>query len=267
MKLAVITGASSGIGREFARQLRENGEADAFWLVARRQEKLEELARELDCPCRVITADLATDEGVDSLCRVAEEEKPEVHYLINAAGFGSFGMFDEVSDTQVSRMIDLNVKAVVRITHRFIPYIVRGGYIIEMGSQSAYLPMPCFNTYAASKSFVLHYSKALSREIKPYGISVTCVCPGWVDTGFIGAAFSDQNVTLPKPAAFRPILKTEPVVRGALRATKRRRKVYVAGWLAKLNHMLYKLLPDCYVTWLWTMLIEKKEKKHGKNAL
>ncbi len=260
MGLAIITGASSGIGREFARQLKSSGEADAFWLVARRRESMEMLAQELDCPCRIITADLATDEGVDAFLRVADEEKPEVRYLICAAGFGTFGGYDEVSETQVVRMMDLNIKALVRITHRILPYIVKGGHIIEMGSGSCFTPLPYFNVYAAGKSFVLHYTKALWYEVKPRGISATCFCPGWVDTGFIGVAESEENVTAPKPSAYKPLLKVEPVVRGALRAARRGKKIYVTNWFTKMQHMLFKLIPDGILSRLWLKRLNKKKK-------
>ncbi len=260
MKLAVITGASSGIGREFARQLRERGDADAFWLVARRRDSMETLANELDCPARIITADLATDEGVDTLVRMVNEEKPEVHYLINAAGFGTFGGCDEVSDTQVSRMIDLNVKALVRITHAFVPYMIRGGHIIEMGSASAFTPLPYFNVYASGKAFVHHYTKALWHELRPLGISATCFAPGWVDTGFIGVAAAEEDVTAPKPSSYKPLLKVERVVRGALRAARRKKKLYVTNWFTKMQHILFKILPDGILTRVWMKRLNRRKK-------
>ncbi len=257
MKLAVITGASSGIGREFARQLKARGDADEFWFVARRRDSMEALAAELDCPCRIITADLATDEGVDALLRLVAEEKPAVHYLICAAGFGSFGGCTEVSDTQVSRMIDLNIKALVRVTHAFVPHMVRGGHILELGSASAFTPLPYFNVYASGKAFVHHYTKALWHELRPLGISATCVAPGWVDTGFIATAVAEEGVTAPKPSSYKPLLKVEPVVKGALRAARRGKKLYTTNWFTKLMHMLYKLAPDGLLSRVWMKRLEK----------
>ena len=107
MSIAIITGASSGIGKEFAKQLKEKG-VDEFWLVARREEMLVELSQELNAKCKIIKADLATDEGIEVYRAALEEEKPEVKYLINAAGFGVYGAFDQVEESVVKKMIDLN---------------------------------------------------------------------------------------------------------------------------------------------------------------
>ena len=257
MGIALITGASSGIGREFALQLKESGEVDGFWLVARSRGKMEALAQELGCECRVICADLSTDEGVEALLRLVEEEKPEVGYLINCAGYGVFGGYDELSEREIVGMIDLNVKALVRITHRVAPFIKRGGHIIEMGSGSCFTPLPYFNVYAAGKSFVLHYSKALKYEMKPKGISVTCFCPGWVDTAFLGVATCETGVTSPKAGSYKPLLKVDRVVRGAIGAARRGKVMYVTNWYTKLQHVLFKLLPDGILTRMWMKRLQK----------
>ncbi len=259
MAVAIITGASSGIGREFARALRASGEANIFWLVARRREKMEELAEELGCPCRIIPADLATSEGVEAFLRALDSEKPQVRYLVNAAGFGVFGGYDELSETEVMRMIDLNVKATVRITHRVAPYMERGGHIIEMGSGSCFTPLPYFNVYAAGKAFILHYSKALRYEMRPRAVSVTCFCPGWVDTGFLGIATCEEGVTAPKPDSYKPLLRADKVVRGALRAAKRGRVMYVTNVYTKLQHLLFKLLPDRLLSRIWMKRLRKEK--------
>ena len=257
MGIALITGASSGIGREFARQLKAGGEVDGFWLVARSKGKLEELAEELGEGCRVICADLGKDEGVDALLALLEEEKPQVQYLVNGAGYGVFGGYDELSDDVIVGMIDLNVKALVRITHGVAPYMGPGSHIIEMGSGSCFTPLPYFNVYAAGKSFVLHYSKALKYEMKPKGITVTCFCPGWVDTGFLGVATNEGDVTAPKASSYKPLLKVEPVVRGGLRAARRGRVMYVTNWYTKMQHMLFKLVPDGILTRIWMKRLTK----------
>ncbi len=259
MRVALITGASSGIGREFAKQLRARGDVDAFWLVARRRDSLEILAGELDCPCRIVTADLATDEGVDALLRLVDEEKPEVHYLICAAGFGTIGAFDEVSERHVMGMIDLNVKALVRITNRVIPHMVRGGHILELGSVSGFFPMPYFNVYGAGKAFVRHYTEALWFELKPRGITATCVAPGWVDTGFIGVATAEEDTTTFKPKAYKPLLKAEHVVCGALKAARRGKRLYVTNRTTKFHHMLAKVLPSNLATRIWLTRVNRRE--------
>ena len=249
MSLAVITGASSGIGREFAKQLKETQGVDRFWFIARRREPMEKLAADLGVDARIISADLCTEEGIAAVGAAIEEEKPKVKFLVNAAGFGKFGSFEQVSERDVCRMIDLNDKALVVLTHRFIPYMERGGRIIEMGSGSCFTPLPNFNIYAASKAFVLHYTKALNYELRPYGVRATCFCPGWVDTEFLALATAQPGIWVPKKT--EPLLRAEDVVRRAVRASVKGKTMCVTNWYTKLQHLLFKLLPDCLLTRTW----------------
>jgi len=264
VKLAIITGASSGIGREFARQLRASGEADAFWLIARREDRLAALAKELDCPCRIIPADLTAPEGIAAVTDALAAERPAVRYLINCAGFGKFGGFSEVAEQDVIHMIDLNVKALVLLTHRVLPYMERGGRILEMGSGSCFTPLPYFNIYASTKSFVLHYTKGLRDEIRPLGVTATCFCPGWVGTEFLDIAERNPDVTHPKSGTYRPLLRTERVVRGAIRAMQRGKTLYATNWYTKLQHLMFKILPDRLLTRVWLGRLTGGA-LHGKN--
>ena len=260
MGIALITGASSGIGREFARQLKRDYGIEEFWLVARRADRMEALAKELDIKARIIPADLCTDEGVNAVRTALCEEKPAIRVLINAAGFGRFGAHDQISEEDTARMIDLNCKALVLITHMALPYMERGGQIIEMGSGSCFTPLPNFNVYAASKSFVLHYTKALYYEVKKYGVSATAFCPGFVHTEFLDAAGTDKAVNRPKKT--KPLLRVEPVERGCLRAARKGKKIYVTNWYTKLQHMLFKILPDGILSRLWLgMQINAEDEK------
>ena len=256
MAIAIITGASSGIGEEFARQLKMTEGIEEFWFVARRRERMEELAGRLGVKARIITADLTSAEGVNSVRDALIEEKPEVKYLVNAAGFGNFGTFEELPESDVVRMIDLNVKALVLITHMTVPYMVRGGRIIELGSGSCFTPLPAFNVYASSKSFVLHYTKALNYEIKKYGISATCFCPGWVETEFLGKATARDGITAPK--AMKPLLTCEKVVKKCIRSARHGRVMCVTNWYTKLQHLLFKLLPDCLLTKTWVGMLNRE---------
>ena len=140
MKVAIVTGASSGIGAEFARSIRSRSD-DEIWLVARREERLRALAEELG-GCRILPADLATDAGIGAIKGALRVSTPEVSYLVNAAGFGDFGGYDELSEDKIAGMIDLNVKALVLLTHATLPYMTRGGRIIELGSGSCFTPLP-----------------------------------------------------------------------------------------------------------------------------
>ena len=248
MAIALITGASSGMGREFARQLAASGEVDEFWFVARRRENMEALRDELGVKARIICADLTTDEGIQAVKDALAEHKPCVQYLINCAGFGNFGAFDELSEQEVSGMIDLNVKATVLLTHATVPYMPRGGRIIELGSGSCFTPLPYFNIYSSSKVFVLHYTKSLNHELKKYGIRATCFCPGWVDTEFLGKSMANGRR---HPKEMKPLLKSERVVAKCLKASRRGAAMCVTGKYTKMQHVLFKLVPDNILTKIW----------------
>ena len=259
MAVAIITGASSGIGREFARHLNSMMGIDEFWFVARREERMEALRDELCVKARIISADLCTSEGIERVREELLQHSPEVSWLINAAGFGSFGAFDELPESEIARMIDLNSKALVLITHMVIPYMVKGGRIVQLGSGSCFTPLPYFNVYSSSKVFVLHYTKSLNYEIKKYGIKACCFCPGWVETEFLDKAIASGNTTHPKKT--KPLLRAERVVKGCVRAAARGRRMYVTNWYTKLQHLLFKLLPDRILTRLWLGMLEHPKEK------
>ncbi len=263
MSTAIITGASSGIGKEFARQLKEKCGVGEFWFIARRADKMKELANELSVNAKIISADLTEKAGIDAVRAALSEEKPSVKYLINAAGFGKFGSFDEIEESTLEKMIDLNVKALVLITHMVIPYMERGSRIVEMGSGSCFTPLPYFNTYASSKAFVLHYTKALNYEIKKYGIRATCFCPGWVETEFLGLATDNKGVTVPKKT--KPLLKSERVVAKCIKAMKKGRTMCVTNWYTKLQHLLFKATPDCMLSKTWCGMLVHPERDNFGN--
>ena len=258
MKIALITGASSGIGAEFARGYADR--VDELWLVARRADRMEALAKELSVKCRIICADLAKKEGIEAIREALETEKPEVKYLVNAAGFGDFGAFDEIDESKVEMMIDLNVKAVVLITHMVVPYMQKGGRIIQLGSGSCFTPLPYFNVYSSGKVFVLHYTKSLNFELKKYGVRATCFCPGWVHTEFLGKATAKSGVTRPRDNAMKPLLNCKKVVKGCIKAADKGKTMYVTNWYTKMQHLLFKILPDPILTHLWLGMLEKEEK-------
>jgi short-subunit dehydrogenase len=158
-------------------------------------------------------------------------------------------------------MIDINAKALVLITHAVIPYMEKGGRIIELGSGSCFTPLPYFNVYAASKSFVLHYTKALNYEIKHLGIRATCFCPGWVDTEFLGIA-DTGDVTVPKKT--KPLLRVEDVVRRCIKASLKGRAMCVTNWYTKLQHLLFKIMPDCILSRAWLGMLKHPENKSGQ---
>ena len=158
-------------------------------LIARRKERLEAIAGLIHTKVRIFTWDLSERDSIDELEKTLKTEKPLVKLLINAAGFGKIGNYSEISRQDCDRMIDLNCRAAVDITQAVIPYMKGGSHIMEVCSSSAYMPVPYLNVYAATKVFLLHYSRALRKELLPQGILVTAVCPYWIrDTEFIAKA-------------------------------------------------------------------------------
>lgn len=248
MSVAIITGASGGIGSEFARQLAGLGIIDEFWFVARSEDKMNKLKDELGVNARIIGADLTDEEGINKVRAALESERPEVSFLVNASGFGNFGAFDELSEDEVVKMIDLNVKALVLLTHMTVPYMEPGGRIIQLGSGSSFTPLPYFNVYSSSKVFVLHYTKALNHELKKYGVRATCFCPGWVGTDFIAKSVANGNR---HPRKIAPVLNCEKIVKKCIRASIKGRAMFVTGKYTKLQHLLFKLLPDAILTKIW----------------
>lgn len=260
MSVAIITGASGGIGSEFARQLATLGLIDEFWFVARSEDKMKKLADELGVNAKIIGADLTTLDGINKVRYALESEKPEVKFLINASGFGNFGAFDELSEDEVIKMIDLNVKALVLLTHMTVPYMEPGGRIIQLGSGSCFTPLPYFNIYSSSKVFVLHYTKSLNYELKKYGVRATCFCPGWVETDFLDKSVANGNT---HPKKIKPVLNCEKVVRGCIKASIKGKAMFVTGKYTKFQHVLFKLVPDCILSRIWLGMLTGKRKEEG----
>ena len=172
MNVIVITGASSGIGREFALQMDPFfTNIDEFWLVARSEDKLEETAELLGHRSRVIPMDITDSRRLDALEDMLIEHNAVVRMLINCAGFGLMGDFSEQPAENALSMIRLNCEALTEMTHRMIPYMRRNSRILQLASSAAFLPQPYFAVYAATKSYVLSFSRALNEELKPMGIT------------------------------------------------------------------------------------------------
>ena len=248
MKIAIITGASSGIGAGFARALRASGEVDGFLLLARRADRLAALAKELGEGAEYLAVDLSTPAGIEAVRTCLATDRPEVKYLINAAGYGVFGNYDQVSERDVLGMMDLNIKASVLLSHMVVPYMKEGAHILELGSASVFTPLPGFNIYASTKAFVYHYAQALFYELRPRGIGVTVLCPGWVQTGFFSRAENEKSAG---PKEKKPMLSVEYVVGRAMRAMKKGKLLCTCNWFTKLQHLFSKILPNRLLIRLW----------------
>ncbi len=249
MKIAVVTGASSGIGREFAEQIARRGKVDEIWAVARRADRLDELKQKVSPKVRAVPLDLLKNEDRIKLKLMLSREKPDVRILVNAAGFGKYGTYKDLTDEEIDSMIDLNCKALVHMTYDILPYMGKHGRILLMGSASAFQPLPEFLMYAATKAFVVHFGRALNVELKERKITVTCVCPGYVRTEFFRVA---QNTKNPGTCQnFSPLYEPEAVVRKALRDSLFRRDMSVYGLDTKGKRLAAKLLPHRLVMRVW----------------
>ncbi len=250
MKIALITGASSGLGREFVRQLALQS-LDEIWVIARRTERLEALQKEVSVRLRILAYDLTKSESLASVRALLEAYHPKVKFLVNAAGFGKFGSCQQLLKQDQQDMMRLNMEAVVCLSQAVLPYMPRGARIINMASMAAFQPLPYFSLYAATKAFVLSYSRALHVELKPRHISVTAVCPGFVDTEFIGVA---RHTKRPDGCThYRPLYRSQDVVRRALIDSYRRRDISVYGINTNIKRFLAKISPQplTNAVWMW----------------
>lgn len=243
MNIAIITGASSGMGKEFAKQLAGSlTKTDEIWLLARRREPLERLALELtrevkemaegDEPhhektmkVRTIVIDITDEKKLSRFAEVLMIRNAGISVLVNCAGTGIYGEFEKQSRDEVTETVRLNVLALTQMTKFCLPYMKRGSKIIQVASGSAFVPQADFAVYAASKAYVYSFGRALGKELKEKGILVTVVCPGPVKTPFLSHAYGRygemsflKKMTMAKP---------EKVVRKALKDCKGGKSVSV----------------------------------------
>lgn len=241
MKIAVVTGASSGLGREFVRQLSRQMQLDEIWAVARREDRLRALETISACPIRPIPLDLADSGSARQLSALLESQQPEIAVLVCAAGLGRIGPCTAIPSDDNDAMIDVNCRAAVAVTTAALPYLRRGSQILEICSTAAFQPIAGLNVYAATKAFLQSYTKALHHELRPAGIRVTAVCPYWIkDTEFIPQARQMDSAGF---GSFPLASKAADVVRLALRDSRRNRWVSTPGMICRLHRIASKILP------------------------
>ena len=259
MNIAIVTGASSGMGREFVLQLSDYVQVDEIWAIARRADALETLKTETSVPIRPISLDLCDDASFQAIASLLESEKPNVKLLVNAAGFGKFGAWHKVSAADDCRMIDLNCKALLMMTRLVIPYMAPGSHILQLDSLSAFQPVPYITTYGATKAFVLSYSRAMNRELKPRGIRCMAMNPGWVKTEFFNHAFQTNEDA--EVQYFNRLYEAKDCVATGLKDLYRTRKDFsVHGLPIQLQVLGVKFVPHRFVMNIW-----QKQQKTPKN--
>lgn len=241
MKTAMITGASSGLGEEFVRQIKLMfPDIEEYWLIARREDRLQALAVP-GVKLRILPLDLTGEDHLPRLQQELKDAAPNVSLLINCAGCGYLGNFHESVLTEQCRMLDLNIRAMSCVTHAVLPYMEAGGHVINISSIASFVPNVRMTVYSATKAYVSFFSRGLHEELKPRNISVTAVCPGPMDTEFIKKGRIKGHS---KTFDILPYCVPEKVVKGALRAAKKRRAVYTPHPFYKFYRVLSKIVPQ-----------------------
>jgi short-subunit dehydrogenase len=240
-KVALITGASAGLGVEFARQLSKRGHA--LVLVARRKERLEKLAKELG-NARAVAIDLSKASAAQKLIADLEANGEQVDLLVNNAGFGLIGGFAELDAKRLRQMIDLNVGVLTDLCRAVAPGMIerKSGGIINVASTAAFQPGPKMAVYFATKAFVLSLTEALHEELKPHGVKVSCLCPGPTRTEFGEVAGFGGNGMFDH-VAMGPV----EVVEAGLKGLDKNRAVVVPGWMNKVTAASNRFAPRSIV--------------------
>ncbi|WP_224996129.1 SDR family oxidoreductase [Cesiribacter sp. SM1] len=255
MCYTLITGASRGIGEALARRCALEGHH--LILVARSRARLEALALELHqaygITVQVVALDLLAPEARMQLWSVCQENRWRVRVLINNAGFGLWGAHSDVALAEQMDLMRLNAMVLVELCHRFVPLLQneQDSHILNIGSISSFQPVPYFSIYAATKAFVLSFSRSLRVELQPLGIGVSCLCPG-----FTQSEFFDKAGTAPLISSSKFQLKAEVVADVAVRALNRNEAVIVPGFAFKVCTLLSRFLPVSLTTYVLSRFLK-----------
>lgn len=243
MKTAVITGASSGLGREFVRQFYSVfPEIERVWLIARRTDRLQELAEQMEekgISTLTLSLDLCDTMSFTAYQEHLVEEQPEIALLVNNAGCGYLGNIGEIDTVSQTRMIDLNLRALTAITNLSVPYMEAGSRILNVSSIASFCPTPRMTVYSATKAYVSAYTIGAAEELKTKGITVTAVCPGPMATEFLAVG----HVVDSRPFELLPYCDQVQVAGGALRAARAGQTIYTPRLFYKFYRLLAKLTP------------------------
>lgn len=245
MRIAIVTGASSGLGREFVKLIdRTLKSIDEIWVIARRMERMEELADEVETPLVPFDLDLEMPDSMYIIEQALKDRNPRIKMLVNCAGFGKIGDCEDISMDMLLGMVNVNCRALTAMTYAAIPYMAENSRIIQLASSAAFLPQPRFAVYAATKSYVLSFSRALNEELKSRNIAVTAVCPGPTKTEFFNIAEETGEVAL-----YKKLVMADPVkvVRQAFLDSLKRKSVSVYGVPMKLFFVVSKVVPHEWI--------------------
>lgn len=254
--VAIVTGATSGFGKLFAKKIDEKikNTVDEIWIVGRREDALLELADELSKDVRLFPMDLLKKESLEMIRESLTSEKITIKMLINAAGFGINTDFTEQTEDEVHNMIALNCMSLTDLTKICIPYMSYNSRIVNFASVASFMPQPGFAVYAATKSYVLSFSRALNAELCKKGIYVTAVCPGPSATEFFDIATKENNYPKYKKLFW---LEPEKVVDKAFSDMISKQEKSVYSLPMKSMELLTKLIPHKFIIPIADFLNEK----------
>ena len=250
MKVAIITGASSGMGRQFVKKIDNEG-LDEIWGIGLEKELLEQVKKDTKTKFREFQLDLTEKENLEFLKNIIDESKPDIRWLVNASGFGKFARHDEYPLEVGLNMIELNVKALVFLTEVCLKYMSKGSKIVQFGSVGGYQPTPYIALYGATKSFVYSYSRAIAEEVKNRGITVTCLTPYWTKTRFFDRAVVNKNDKNKVVTKYVCMYDADKVIDRAYKDALKGKQVSKYGFVARCQILLVKFLPTKLVMSVW----------------
>ncbi|MBO7132201.1 SDR family NAD(P)-dependent oxidoreductase [Candidatus Saccharibacteria bacterium] len=249
-KIIVVTGASSGMGKEFLLQiLKKETNIDEIWAIARREDRLNELKKKFSEKIVPLKIDLSKESELKKYKDKLEKEKPRIVILANCAGFGIFEHTENIDTETKLNMINLNVKAPVAMIDYSLPYMQKGSKIMNIASCAGFQPIPYINDYAATKSFLLSYSRALNKELKYKNIHVLAVTPYWTKTEFFDRAVDDEKkkVVINYNAMYDPA----EVMKLAIKDLYTNKDISIYGFINRGQRALTKILPHSLVMKVW----------------
>lgn len=248
--IAIVTGASGGLGREFVKLLVSDNNIDEIWVIARNEEKLQRLVNEYGNKVKTYSMDLSDIKRIKEFQKVISDAGVNIACLINNAGFAKFCSYGDITIDESVNMIDLNISGVIAMGLVCIPFMDRGSHIINIASQASFQPLPYQNIYSSTKSFIRNYTRALNVELKEKGIIATAVCPGWIKTGLF-----DRGIINARKATthFVGMVTPDVVVKKAIRDAYKGKDISVYGLYVKMCHLIAKILPQKAMMKIWLM--------------
>lgn len=245
--IAIVTGATGDIGEEFVKSLL--AETDQVWAVGRSENKLTSLKEKYGDKIVPVRVDLSDRDDIFSFCEKIESEKPEIRYLVNNAGVAKMKPVSDFTLEEISDMLDINDKAATLICRACIPYMVKGSYILNVASASAFQPNPYIALYSASKAYLLSFTRSLNVENE--NITCTAVCPGWVDTKMLPKQRDGKDIRYP---GMTPASK---VVEVALKDCHKGKDVSVCSFYFRYMRFLSKVTPHSIAMKMWVKAIRQ----------